>query len=169
MKYILCLLLPLALFANGHEEGTNYDIVERTINFLIFFGIIYYLIAGKIKDMYNERINSIADKLDSVQAALKSSEQKREDAKDKLQKAKESAKSFSSTSRKEAELLVAKMNEGLVNDLEVLDKSHSEQMTIEKRRMKREVISEILDEMFDGNTLVIDRKEFVDIILKKVA
>lgn len=167
-RYLLCLFVPMVLFASS-GEGTDYDIIERTINFLIFFGILYYLLANKIKDAYNARISGIADKLESVQTVLKKSAQKREDAKLKVQKAKDDAKVLQDTSKKELSILVAKMQDDVKSDLENLEKSHQERVSMERRRMKREIIAEVLNEMFEGNTLAIDRKEFVDIILKKVA
>lgn len=165
-RYLFILFMPLVLSAS---EGTDYDILERTINFLLFFGILYYLIEGKVKDAYNSRITSIADKLEAIQATKKQSEQKRDLAKQKVAKAKEDVKSLHVTSKKETELLVKKMNDDMLNDISNLEKSHKEKVLIEKRKMKRDVISEILNEMFDGSALQIDRKEFVDIILKKVA
>lgn len=166
-RYVLVLFMPLALFASS--EGSNYDILERTINFLLFFGILYYLIEGKAKEAYQTRIASIADKLEAVQTTLKTSAQKKDLAKQKVIKAKEDAKSLHVTSKKETELLVKKMHDDVLNDISNLEKSHKEKVLIERRRMKRDVISEILNEMFDGSALDIDRKEFVDIILKKVA
>lgn len=167
-KYLLILLLPLALFA---DEGTkhNYDIVERTINFLIFFGIVYYFIASKIKVAYSQRISSIADKLDSIQIALKNSNKKRELAKEKVQKAQEDAKNLLITSKKETEILIAKMQNDLKVEMQNLEKSYLDKMQIEKRRIKREIVLEIIDELFEKSALQIDRKDFVDIILKKVA
>lgn len=37
---------PLALFAS---EGAETDIIQRTVNFVIFAGILWYLLAEKIK------------------------------------------------------------------------------------------------------------------------
>lgn len=169
IKLILLLLFPLGLFASSEGGSGDYDILERAINFLIFAGILYYLIAGKAKEAYKGRIKFIADKLESIQTALKTSNQKKENALTKVHKAKEDAKSLLVTSKKEAQILVKKLQEDMKNELEVLEKSHKEQMKIEQRHMKRNVVSEVLNELFDGSTLTIDKKEFVDIILKKVA
>lgn len=168
-RYLLCLFVPFMLFASSGSEGGNYDIVERTINFLIFFGILYYLLANRIKDAYNARINGIADKLESVQNILKKSAQKREEAKQRVQKAKDDAKVLHETSKKELQILITKMQDDVKDELTNLEKSHQERVLMERRRMKREIVAKVLDEMFEGNTLALDRKEFVDIILKKVA
>ena len=68
-KYMFLTLFPILAFAEGH--GTNYDIVWRTINFLIFFGIMYYLLKGPLKAAYENRINSIASRLEANQNLLK--------------------------------------------------------------------------------------------------
>ncbi len=167
-RYLLCLCVPFALYASSGGDA-NYDIIERTINFLIFFGILYYLLAKRAKDAYNARIGSIADKLENVQAILKKTAQKREDAKKRVQKANEDVEVLKQTSKKELQILVEKLQADVKNDIENLEKSYNERISLERRRMKREVISEIINKMFEGDTLEIDKKEFVDIILKKVA
>ena len=53
MKRILLLglaLVPVALFANEGAKET--DIVQRTVNFIIFAGILWYLLADKIKAFF---------------------------------------------------------------------------------------------------------------------
>lgn len=166
-RYLFFLCLPFALFASGGDA--NYDIVERTINFLIFFGILYYLLAKRAKDAYNARIGDIADKLESVQAILKKTAQKREDAKKRVQSAKDDVEALKETSKKELQMLVAKLQDDVKNDMENLEKSYKERILLEKRRMKKEVISEVLTKVIDGDAFDIDKKKFVDIILKKVA
>ena len=78
-KYLFLTLLPILAVADGH--GTNYDIVWRTINFLIFFGIMYYLLKGPLKAMYNGRINAISARLEANQNLLKESKERKEQAK----------------------------------------------------------------------------------------
>ena len=53
MKRILLLglaLVPVALLAN--EGAVETDLVQRTVNFIIFAGILWYLIADKIKAFF---------------------------------------------------------------------------------------------------------------------
>ena len=74
MKRILLLglvaLAPVALFASEGAE-TNYDIVQRTVNFIIFAAILWYLLADKIKAFLANRTLSIQSELDKVQETLK--------------------------------------------------------------------------------------------------
>ena len=92
MKRILLLglaLAPLALFAN--EGAVETDIVQRTVNFIIFAGILWYLLADKIKAFFAERTSSIQAELDKVQDTLKASQDKVTDAQKKLAEAKKIA------------------------------------------------------------------------------
>lgn len=89
MKRILLLglaLAPVALFANS--QGAETDIVQRTVNFLIFAGILWYLLADKIKAFFAERSLSIQAELDKVQDTLKASQDKVTDAQKNWQKLK---------------------------------------------------------------------------------
>lgn len=91
MKRILLLglvaLAPVALFASEGAE-TNYDIVQRTVNFIIFAAILWYLLADKIKAFLANRTLSIQSELDKVQETLKASQDKVADAQKKLEEAK---------------------------------------------------------------------------------
>ncbi len=166
-RYVFILLfIPLIASAS---EGKGYDILERALNFFMFAGILIWLIKAKVVQAHKDRIASIADRLEESQVALKESARNKELAKQKVRKAKEDAKALIATSKKETEFLVKKMNEDVENDLINLEKSFQEKVLIQRRHMKRDVISEVLNEMFEGSALNIDKKEFVDIILKKVA
>lgn len=91
MKRILLLglvaLAPVALFASEGAE-TNYDIVQRTVNFIIFAAILWYLLADKIKAFLANRTLSIQSELDKVQETLKASQDKVADAQKKIRRSK---------------------------------------------------------------------------------
>ena len=82
----LAALAPVALFAN--TEGAETDIVQRTVNFIIFAGILWYLLADKIKAYFAGRTASIQAELDKVQDSLKASKDRIEEANKKLEEAK---------------------------------------------------------------------------------
>jgi len=167
---ILFLVLPVFLFGSttdAAEHGT--DIIPRTINFIIFAGIIYYLAAKPIKDFFEGRRNSIANQLDSIQEKLKASKKEKENARELIAKAEVTAKEMIETTKQEIELQKTKILEDLKNELENFDKSFDDHCEIEKRKMTREVISEILDEVFAKGNLALKKDELLDIVLKKVA
>lgn len=167
-RYSLLLVAPVALLAAGSGSG-EYDIVPRAINFAIFAAILYYLLAEPIKSLYFQRLNGIAESLDSIQQKLKESKAKKEEALSKVEEAKLTAKSLVQTSKKEVEILKQKFQKELNLELENLDKSHNDQVEIERRRMTRLVVTEVLDEIFKTDSATLDREQFVNIVLKKVA
>lgn len=163
---ILLFLLPV--FSIASSESANYDIVERTLNFLLFFGILLYFIAKPIKQMYLDRINSIATRLESIEEKLRVSKSKKDDVLKRVEEAKANAEALIETAKKEAILLSEKIKKESQNDILNLEKSFKEQKEFEERKMTKLVVSELLNEIFDDKNLKIDQKELINIVLKKV-
>ena len=61
------ILAPVLLLASSAQGSGVTDIIPRTINFLIFAAILYYLIAQPAKEFYLSRKGDIANRLDSIQ------------------------------------------------------------------------------------------------------
>ncbi|AQW81609.1 ATP synthase, F0 complex, b subunit [Campylobacter pinnipediorum subsp. pinnipediorum] len=167
-KYkLLFFITPVFLLASS--ENTNYDIVERTLNFLLFFGILLYFVAKPLKQMYLDRINSIANKLDSIQEKLKASNNKRDEALRRVEDSKINAANLIETAKKEAIIIKEKIKKESELDILNLEKSFKEQKEFEERKMVKNLVNEILNNIFDNKDLKLDQKELVNIILKKVA
>ncbi|MDR0579975.1 MAG: F0F1 ATP synthase subunit B [Campylobacteraceae bacterium] len=168
LRYVVLLMIPILSFASGTE---NTDIFQRLINFFLFAGLFYYLLVSKFKiqNIFKNRKSSIADRLNAIQEKLKESKNQKNIALEKLEEAKVNAKAFLATSQKESEMLLEKIKSDLQIELENLEKSHKDQIDIERRKMVRQVVSEVLEGLFSADSIKIDRNKFVDIILKKVA
>lgn len=169
LRYISLLLIPVFGFASSDVAQHDYDIVARTINFLIFAGILYYLIAEPVKKAYKGRINSIATRLEAIQDKLRESKAKKDEAIKAVEQAKENAKELIKTAKKEAELLVFKVEADTQNEIAYLEKSYEEQKAFEERKIIKTVVSEVLDELFTSDALKVDQNEFVNLVLKKVS
>jgi len=167
LRYILLLLSPVLLLASSGSGET--DIVPRAINFIIFASIMYYLLADHVKNAYKGRIAGIADRLNSIQVKVKESVTAKEAAQAKVEEAKANALALVETSRKEAQLLCVKVTNDTDVELQNLEKGFKEKTQIEKRRMTRTVVANALDEMFDKDSISIDKEELVKIVMKKVA
>ncbi len=170
IKYIVLMLFPIFVFASesaGESGGT--DIIPRAINFIIFAGILYYLIAEPAKAYFSGRKSAIADKLDSIQQKLKASAKEKEDAKELVEKAKLSAQEILNLSENEIRILEDKVANDLKLELENLEKGFEDQTTIERRKMIRDVVSEVLDTMFAKDSLSVEKDELINIVMKKVA
>ena len=72
-KFLLALafFLPTLLLAAGKE--VDYDIIERTINFVIFFGLVYYFAADGVRNVFKNRRDEIANALAKIQEKLQDS------------------------------------------------------------------------------------------------
>lgn len=169
IKYFLLILAPVLLLASGGEESGSTDIIPRTVNFLIFASILYYLVAEPAKQFYLGRKGDIANRLDSIQVKLRESHGKKELALSKVEEAKATAKVLVETAKKEAVILSEKIAMDLHVEIENLDKAFQDKTDIERRKMTRAVVSEILDEMFKEGSVSLDNDEIVKIVNKKVA
>ncbi|QKF61770.1 F0F1 ATP synthase subunit B [Campylobacter curvus] len=164
---ILLLVLPFFAFASEHG-GANYDIIERALNFLLFFGILLYFIAKPLKDLYQSRIDKIAAKLESIQEKLRASKLKKDDALKRVEEAKLNASSLVETARKEAVNLAQKVKKDAELEMANIQKSFKDQKDFEERKTTKNVVSEILNDIFASDSLKVDQKELINIILKKV-
>jgi len=169
LRYILLMFVPALLLASSGAEGGHTDILARTVNFAIFAAIMYYLLAEPMKSFYLGRKNSIAGKLDAIQEKLKESSKAKEAAQSKVEEAKANAKSLVETSKKEAQLLAEKVAKETQLELDALDKAFKEKTDIQRRKVAREVVGNVLEQLFDGETIALDKEELVTIVMKKVA
>jgi len=125
----------------------GYDIVPRTINFIVFAAILYYFIANPIKNAYKGRIAGIAARLDNIEQKLKDSKAKKDDALRRVEEAKANAAGLVETARKEAVLISERIKEETRQEVANLEKSFQDQKEFEKRRMVKSVVGEILNEI----------------------
>ncbi len=169
MKKILLMLLamtPLALFA---AEGVETDIVQRTVNFIIFAGILWYLLAEKIKVFFVSRSLGIQAELDKVQDSLKESQSKVDDAVLKLEEAKKLAIEIVSSANAEIDSIKSKVAQATENEIVHLKKNLDEKMKLETRKAKKVVVQDLLDELLDNNNIGVSQEELANIVIKKVA
>ena len=172
MKHIfLMAMIAVVTFASEHAPVAEVetDIIQRTVNFLIFAGIVYYLIAEPVKAYFTGRTQGIADELEKVQNRLKESKAAKEAANAKIDEAKTLAEEIMSSCKKENVIINEKMATQLEFDLSNLEKQQEDIMGLEKRQMVRNLVEEVLSDALTQDTSVLDKNVFADIILKKVA
>lgn len=172
MKGILLFLVPALAIASASADAAHYpdyDIVERIINFVIFFSILYYLVAKPLKALYQSRIDAIAGRLKSTEEKLKASNSKKEEALRRLQNAKTAAAELVEVAKKETELIREKVAKETAAEIESMQKSFEAGCEFETRRMSKMVVGDVLDDVLDHKNLQIEQKELINIILKKVS
>ncbi len=167
LLFILSCVTPLALFAS--DAGVETDILPRTVNFLIFIAILYYLLAEKAKAFFTGRTASIQAELDKVQQVLKESEMRVEGAKSDLENAKKLANEIVETASADIDSIKKSIKESVEQEIANLSKSFDEKIEIETRKVKKEVVNEILDELLSSDSIALSQNELANIVLKKVA
>ena len=169
-KIVLTLLMVTGVvFASGGAEGGETDIVQRTVNFLIFAGILYYLLAEPMKNFFGGRSKGIADELEKVQEKLRDSKAAKEAAEQKIEEAKKFAADLMATAKKENKILNEKIMQQCESDLENITKQNAALMDLEQRKMVREVVDAVMDDVLAEESAGFDKETMAQIIMKKVA
>lgn len=166
MLFLGFVLSPLALFASGDVQT---DILPRTVNFLIFGAIVYYLLADHLKDFFTGRTKSIQAELDEVQTTLDESEKKVQNAKAELEKAKQIADELVSDAQGDIDIIKSKISSSCDQDIIYLEKSFNEKTELETKKANKEVVNEVLEELFNDKSIIMTQENLSKVILKKVA
>ncbi|NLK66737.1 MAG: F0F1 ATP synthase subunit B [Campylobacteraceae bacterium] len=167
LSYLFVLFLPVLVVA-ADAGPKDYDFIPRTFNFILFFGILFYLLKDFVKRAYNNRINSIADRLDEIQNKLKESKDKKAQAIKDVELAKVRSLNLIDVAKKEVESIKAKRAMDLEHDIASLEKSYENKKEFESKKVTKAVVSEILTEAFSDESVKLGQKELIDIVSKKV-
>jgi len=146
-KAWLAVFLSVAAFASEAAATGGTDIVARTINFLIFAAILWYLVGNKAITFFRNRKEEIASRFQEVENKLKEAKLKKEALKAKLEEAKIKATEIIEDSKKEAEHIYTSIIEETKQELEILEKHFEEAKVAEIRKAKREAIKSFLEDV----------------------
>jgi len=167
---ILVTLLTMSTFAlaSSAEQGST-DIIQRTVNFLLFAGVVWYLIAEPIKAYFNARSQGVADELKKVQDKLNETIALKKEALAKISDAEKFAEELIVSSKKENKVINDNIMVQCEADLEILTKQHKSLTEFEQRKMVRAVVEGVLNEVLSQSGDSFDKEAMADVILKKVA
>jgi F-type H+-transporting ATPase subunit b len=166
---ITVLMLSTYLFGSDAAAEGSTDIVQRTVNFLIFAGILYYILAEPIKNYFGGRSAGIASELDKVQERLKESKNIKEAAEHKIEEAERFVNELNEVTKKECKILSDKVMTQCDQDLDVMQKQSDSLMALEKRQMVRNVVNEVMGDVMSASDASMDSNAMTDILKKKVA
>ena len=166
---IMLLISTYALASSGNSEHASTDIVQRTVNFLIFAGLIWYLVAEPVKNYFTSRSQSIADELKKVQDKLNESIALKKEALAKISDAEKYAENLAALSKKENKILNDNIMSQCESELENLSKQNKSLMDFEQRKMIRTVVEEVVENVLSGSFESFDKEAMANVILKKVA
>jgi F-type H+-transporting ATPase subunit b len=156
-----------ALASGGGEGGT--DIVQRTVNFALFAGLIWYLVAEPAKAFFKGRSQGIADELQKVKDRLKESDDLKKEALAKVSEAKKFAEELQESLKKENKILNDNIMAQCEKDLLNLTNVQKSQMNFEQRKMVREVVESVITKLLADSKNDFDKETMANVILKKVA
>ena len=170
MSRILLLIIMISTYALASEAGHGEtDIVQRTVNFLLFAGLVWYLVGEPAKAYFASRSQGISAELKKVQEKLEESITLKKDALAKISNAENFAKELLVTSKKENKVINDKIMTQCDADLENISKQSVSTKDFEQRKMVRSVVESILNETLAQSSESFDKEAMANIILKKVA
>jgi F-type H+-transporting ATPase subunit b len=158
-----------ALASSGSAEHADTDIIQRTVNFVIFAALIWYLIAEPVKNYFSGRSQGIADELKKVQDKLNESILNKKEALAKISEAEKFAEGLMLSAKKENKIINDKIMLQCDSDLEILSKQNVSIKNFEQRKMVRNVVENILDKVLTQSGDSFDKEAMANVILKKVA
>ena len=166
---VTVLLLSAYLFgSDAHAEGST-DIIQRTVNFLIFAGIMVYILAEPLKNYFGGRSAAIANELEKVQERLRDSKRLKELAEQKVEEANRFAIELAESSKKENKILSDKIMSQCEQELEIIGKQNGALMELDKRKMVREVVAEVMNGVMNSSDDALGKEAMTEILKKKVA
>ncbi len=172
MSRILVFMLMISTYtlaSSGSAEHADTDIVQRTVNFLLFAGLIWYLVAEPAKNYFASRSNAIADEMKKVQDKLKESVSLKKEVVAKVSAAEKFAEELAVSSKKENKILNDTIMTQCDADMEVMAKQQVVLMEFEQRKMVRNVVENILSDVLSQSDDSFDKEAMANVILKKVA
>lgn len=171
MKIAILFVLFNFLFLHASSEliVANTDIAERSINFIIFACLVWYLVAGKLKAALSDRQQGISKRLNEAQDKIKQAQVKKDSVEIRLNEAKIQAQEIVASAKKEILTLVKHIEDKNKEHIEHLIKSNEVAMDFERRKMKKSVVLEILQETFERDSLKFSSENYLNILDKKAA
>lgn len=145
MRFFVCMLLFAGFLFCADVSIATSDFVERVINFLIFFAIVWYLGAEKIKEIFIQRRTKISQSFDDLQEQEKQIRKQRQEAENLIIEAKNKASEIVSSAKKEAFLIAQNLDSRLKEDVKHISDSFDVVLEQEKRKLLRQEINLALD------------------------
>jgi len=165
---VLGLMISTYALASEVKDGGT-DIVQRTVNFILFAGLVWYLVGEPIKKYFASRSQGIADELKKVQDKLDESIALKKEALAKISDAEKFAKELAESSKKENKMIHDALMAQGETELETVAKQNLSKKEFEERKMVREVVEEIVTEALSQSADGFNKEAMANVILKKVA
>ncbi|MCQ2857602.1 F0F1 ATP synthase subunit B [Helicobacter pylori] len=168
VKMVLGFLILLSpLCANGLDISQT-DIIERSLNFLLFVGILWYFLAKKLRAFLRSKSLEISKRLEEIQAQLKVSKENKKKLLKELEQAKEKAELIISDANKEAYTITQKYELQTKMDVENLIKNSKALMDLEVKKIKRELVESVFKDLREGKKVSFNAQDCVNILKQRL-
>ena len=170
---ILCCLLPMVAMASGTEHHgvsmSNSDFYYRILNFSIFAVLVYYLVANPIRDFFKGRSVNIQNQINEIKAKLEESKNEAKLAEENLAHSEAKAKEIIDDAKLETQILSENIANKNTETVLALEKHLDDKMEVEKKKMVKATINELLEDGIDSSDVNVDNSKVVSLVSKKVA
>ncbi|MEO1941998.1 MAG: hypothetical protein ABGW77_03805 [Campylobacterales bacterium] len=144
----ILLLGAVAVAAFGSSGGDlGSDFIPRTINFLIFTAILYYLLKDKVVQFFENRASRIERQFQEIEEKLRRSKELREELEQELERARRKAKEIVETAKREVAFIQKEIYQQAKMEIVAMEKSFEDAKVVELNRAKREVIEGFLQQL----------------------
>ena len=180
MKKVVLLslfMIPAVVLASADAETSRYfmqtgrenDFIPRVVNFTIFIGLLYYLLANPIKSFFKDRSAGIEGQLAEIEQKLQDAKDKEKEAQTRLDESEKRADSIIADAKAEAIYLAEQIAKSNKSELAILEKQLEEKIDLAEKKSVRAIINDVLSENITNADIMLDEVKVVDIISKKVA
>ncbi|MFP6085298.1 F0F1 ATP synthase subunit B [Helicobacter pylori] len=168
VKMVLGFLILLSPLCATGLDISQTDIIERSLNFLLFAGILWYFLAKKLRSFLRSKSLEISKRLEEIQAQLKVSKENKKKLLKELEQAKEKAELIISDANKEAYTITQKYELQTKMDVENLIKNSKALMDLEVKKIKRELVESVFKDLRESKKVSFNTQDCVNILKQRL-
>ncbi|NID07709.1 F0F1 ATP synthase subunit B [Helicobacter pylori] len=168
VKMVLGFLILLSPLCATGLDISQTDIIERSLNFLLFVGILWYFLAKKLRSFLRSKSLEISKRLEEIQAQLKVSKENKKKLLKELEQAKEKAELIISDANKEAYTITQKYELQTKMDVENLIKNSKALMDLEVKKIKRELVESVFKDLRESKKVPFNAQDCVNILKQRL-
>ncbi|ADU85081.1 F0F1 ATP synthase subunit B [Helicobacter pylori] len=168
VKMVLGFLILLSPLGAMELDISQTDIIERSLNFLLFVGILWYFLAKKLRSFLHAKSLEISKRLEEIQAQLKVSKENKKKLLKELEQAKEKAELIVSDANKEAYTITQKYELQTKTDVENLIKNSKALMDLEVKKIKRELVEGVFKDLRESKKVSFSSQDCVNILKQRL-
>ncbi|RVZ55778.1 F0F1 ATP synthase subunit B [Helicobacter pylori] len=168
VKMVLGFLILLSPLCATGLDVSQTDIIERSLNFLLFAGILWYFLAKKLRSFLRSKSLEISKRLEEIQAQLKVSKENKKKLLKELEQAKEKAELIISDANKEAYTITQKYELQTKMDVENLIKNSKALMDLEVKKIKRELVESVFKDLRESKKVPFNAQDCVNILKQRL-